>query len=275
MLEPLCINTAPPCGYGRWHIDSRGSVPSTNDLVKERIRFGAALPFCAVALAQDAGYGRQGRCWSSPIGGLYLSIGWPLVRPLEQAPTVSLAAAVAVVRAIDRVADDARLFLKWPNDILAEEGKICGISLEALYGCLCIGVGVNVFALDGDDVGEGKYRRASLFPERADRGISSSQRLVLEHLALAEIEEMGAVLSQWDEEGLAPFLEEYRSRMAYLGAKCSLELVDGSPVEEGSIEGVGADGRLVVRRNDGSRARFASGEVHLRSIGSLGLPASS
>ena len=155
-------------------------VASTNDVVKRAIEAGEPGGFAVRADAQTAGYGRQGRTWASPAGGLYLSV---LLRPNVEArllPTLSLATAVAVRRAlVGFVAPDvaANIQIKWPNDIvvpappdeleersaatcheridhnpaLSDEPvrrgayrKLAGISHELHAGAMCVGIGVNV-----------------------------------------------------------------------------------------------------------------------------------
>ena len=88
---------------GLFRLQAYGEVPSTNEIVKRAIEEGEPEGLAVGARVQTAGYGRQGRAWSSPDGGMYLSL---LLRPrcaLSQLPTLSLVAGVAVRRAIASV----------------------------------------------------------------------------------------------------------------------------------------------------------------------------
>jgi BirA family transcriptional regulator, biotin operon repressor / biotin---[acetyl-CoA-carboxylase] ligase len=102
-----------------------------------------------VADAQTGGRGRHGRSWVSPIGNLYASL--MLVDPslLPRAPELGFVAGVALVRTLrDILGGDARLCLKWPNDIVHDGAKLAGILLESVslgdghFACV-IGIGVN------------------------------------------------------------------------------------------------------------------------------------
>lgn len=99
-----------------------------------------------VALAQDRGRGRQGRAWQSAAGNFY---GSTLVRlrPDDPAPTtLSLAAGLALIEAVDAAVQDLPLMLKWPNDLLLGADKLAGILLERSGDRIVAGFGVNLAA---------------------------------------------------------------------------------------------------------------------------------
>lgn len=136
-----------------------GNVSSTNNLIRTAIHEGISERICVIAETQDGGYGRQGRSWSSPEGGLYMSL---LLRPDADrersdddgpiAP-LSMIVALSVKDALSGIVDEssaADIAIKWPNDVVVGYGhdgfrKLCGISLEGIDNALCIGIGVNVF----------------------------------------------------------------------------------------------------------------------------------
>jgi BirA family biotin operon repressor/biotin-[acetyl-CoA-carboxylase] ligase len=124
------------------------SLPSTNTEAARAALGGAPEGLCIVAREQTAGRGRQQRTWISPAGaGLYFSI---VLRPQLNArawPLITLMAALAVQDALKEscaLATD----IKWPNDILVNERKLCGILAEAIecsQGRACIlGIGINL-----------------------------------------------------------------------------------------------------------------------------------
>ena len=134
-------------------------VASTNEVVKAALREGKAEGLVVRARRQSGGYGRQGRIWDSPEGGLYMSM---LLRPDVAGSglaTLSLVAGLAVQRALAAMAEAPfrdGIQLKWPNDIVYidatveradEYRKMCGISMEACGGGVCVGIGINVFAM--------------------------------------------------------------------------------------------------------------------------------
>ena len=127
---------------GLFRLQCLGEVPSTNDVVKEALEQGEGEGLAVTAERQSGGYGRQGRAWASPEGGMYLSVLLRPQVPPAQLPTLSLVAAVAVRRALaSLLAGDVvtGICVKWPNDVVyIAEGerlssgflKMVGISLE-------------------------------------------------------------------------------------------------------------------------------------------------
>lgn len=117
---------------------------STNDDVKWAAESDAAEGVVVWALQQSAGRGRQGRLWKSPAGNLYCSV---LLRPktaLRDWGRYSFVAALAICDAVRGLLPDATVELKWPNDVLVNGKKICGILLESGEGWLVVGMGLNV-----------------------------------------------------------------------------------------------------------------------------------
>ena len=107
-------------GNMQFRVESYESVGSTNDLIKRAIEEGQPEGLTVRALRQTAGYGRQGRAWESPLGGLYQSFLLRPDVPMAQMPTLSLlvgvAARRAVVQLVPELADRAQV--KWPNDLV-------------------------------------------------------------------------------------------------------------------------------------------------------------
>jgi BirA family biotin operon repressor/biotin-[acetyl-CoA-carboxylase] ligase len=126
-------------------------LESTSTTLKQRAEAGASEGLAILALRQSAGRGRQGRGWESPAGNLYLSL---LLRPavsLRAAPQWSFVAAVALAETLKPLLPhEARLTLKWPNDLLLHGAKAAGILVETGVAAsntldwLCIGIGVNI-----------------------------------------------------------------------------------------------------------------------------------
>ena len=262
-LAPLDRSALPATS---WRVEAFGAVSSTNDRIKELLRAGAPEGAVATALYQSGGYGRQGRQWESPVGGLYTSFALRPAVDMRTLPTLSLAASLAVCRAIESVAAPAGLAVKWPNDVLARAGKLSGISLEALAGGVCIGVGINVFSRRDVVEVPGKYRLASLFDDEVVDDLSAAQRAIATRLLGALLTWMDAYYRRWQDEGFAGLIGEYERRLAFVGSSCALETIDGTPLEAGTIRGVDAQWRLLVETPSGI-VPAASGEVHVTSIG--------
>jgi BirA family biotin operon repressor/biotin-[acetyl-CoA-carboxylase] ligase len=125
------------------------TIGSTNDVAMALARAGGPDRCWLVARTQTSGRGRHGRTWASPPGNLYASLLLIDVVPIELAPQLGFVAGVALGHALRAlVAEDARLRLKWPNDILFDGAKLGGILLEGTTlsegrFASIIGIGVN------------------------------------------------------------------------------------------------------------------------------------
>jgi len=124
------------------------SLPSTNTEAARLAVEGAAEGLCVVADEQTAGRGRLQRSWLSPKGaGLYFSALLRPSMPINQWSLLTFMAALAVSDAL-RDACELKTDIKWPNDLLAGERKICGILAEAIETdkgrAVVVGIGINL-----------------------------------------------------------------------------------------------------------------------------------
>lgn len=250
-----------------WHVQAHGTVDSTNEVVKTALRAGCAEGVCVTALRQTGGYGRQGRAWESPVGGLYTSFALRPECDPASLPTLGLAVSLAVACAAERASGVSGVQVKWPNDVLCPRGKLAGISLEALAGGVCVGVGMNVFRPAVERAVPGKYRVAYLFDEPAREALAPAQRAVMTGVLEALLEEFASWYARWREGGFSVCLDDYRARLAFVGSAATLETIDGSALTTGVIRDVDAQGRLVVESADGSIVCAVSGEVHVSALG--------
>lgn len=249
-----------------WDLHAYACVRSTNELVKDALRRGVSEGYCATALKQEGGYGRQGRVWASPLGGVYTSFALrPQVAPYVL-PTLSLVASLAVADALEQVRPCCNPLIKWPNDVLCPLGKLAGISLEALAGGVCVGVGINVYEPFAKREVEGKYSLAYLQDGVAEASLSAEQRAVMTKLVESMLEAMERRYGRWIQEGFAAFVDEYSQRFAYRNKRASLALINGDETIEGIIRGVDGLGRLLVENDVGVVVPMSSGEVHVTSF---------
>lgn len=140
---------------------------STNDEVKRALEAGEPEGLVVRARRQVAGYGRQGRAWTSPEGGLYCSL---LLRPQvlpRELPTLSLVVGMAVRRAIAALAGDAAaeaVRIKWPNDVVLVPDR-ANVSAGAVAGA-----GAAAGAAGAADVALAQNRRYERFSEESEIG---------------------------------------------------------------------------------------------------------
>jgi BirA family biotin operon repressor/biotin-[acetyl-CoA-carboxylase] ligase len=116
-------------------------IDSTNRVARELSQAGEAV---VMAERQTAGRGRLGRQWMSEKGGLYFSMALSPGLPISEVPKLTLTAGVAVAEALSF----ANARLKWPNDVLIDGKKVCGILSEVVGEDLSVkvvvGIGVNI-----------------------------------------------------------------------------------------------------------------------------------
>lgn len=225
-----------------------GRVDSTQTVAFALAADGAADRTVVVAQAQTAGRGRRGRLWlDEPGASLLTSI---ILRPrLEPArlPTLSLAAGVAVVEALERVTG-LKPRLKWPNDVLVDGRKLAGILLESRIGpspLVVLGIGVNLAQ---------RVFPADLAERATSVRLASGRRVDADTLLTALLESLDAWRTRLETEGWAPIRERWRALTETLGRRVSVDGVEGVAVD------VDEDGALIVAEGD-VRRRVVAGEV--------------
>ena len=218
-------------------------------------RFDACL-----AEFQHRGRGRRGRTWLAPFAsGICLSVGWCFVEAPRQLSALSLAAGVAVRRALAGSGfDDVNL--KWPNDILHGGGKLGGILCElraeaAGPAYVVIGVGLNVDL----PAGAAKAIGATGLPPVSLAGMGP--RPSRSRLAAALLGQLALALVEFEQAGFAPFHDEWRAADALLGRPVRLQ--HGERAVDGLARGIDADGALLFDAGNGVE-RVVSGEISLR-----------
>ena len=232
-------------------------IPSTNTELVRRGLAGSIQGTVLIAEVQTAGRGRRGRSWRSPFArNLALSIGIRIERSLVEVGAVSLAVGVAVAKALAAVGlEDAAL--KWPNDVLLEGRKLCGILIELPRATeppeLVVGVGVNV--------GGGQTLAAQVDQEVADvtERVPDVSR---NRLAGCVIDSVFAQCRRFEKDGFEAIRASYDALHGFHGE--AVRVVTGSGSVAGVVLGVGADGALRLDTEGGER-EFNGGEVSLRA----------
>ena len=234
---------------------------STNLRILELAEGGAPPGTVAIAREQTAGRGRSGRSWQSPDdGGLYLSI---LLKPdlePDRASMLTLAAAHAICRAL-RSFGGAQTQIKWPNDIVCNGKKLCGILTEMRLSGEQIGEIVCGF---GINVNNGSFPEDAL-PYATSLFLETGQKYDLEEVANGMLrclyEDYQAVVSEGD---LTPILSSYNRFLVNRGR--AVRVLDPVGEYEAQALGINERGELLVKKADGTRGRIYAGEVSVRGI---------
>ncbi len=232
------------------------TIGSTNDVVAQWAKEGVAAPALVAADEQTSGRGRAGRTWFTPARS---ALAFSLLLGSDGASALpaktSGLGAVAVSEALESLGLQPQI--KWPNDVLLERKKVCGVLPEANWvgdklQALILGIGINV-------------ARSSIPAEASFNFPATSIEHELGH-AVDPAALLGSVvesLLSWKPRIDEPeFLAAWEDRLAFKGELVRLELPDGS-AEEATVVGLDADGALRLRNAKGVRS-FQMGEIQIR-----------
>jgi BirA family biotin operon repressor/biotin-[acetyl-CoA-carboxylase] ligase len=224
-------------------------LDSTNEEARRLLRAGETGPLWIAAKQQTAGRGRRGRSWVSEEGNLFATL--LLSAPQPNSSQLAFVAALASAETIAHYAPQSRVALKWPNDVLLEGQKVCGILLEGLgHGALAIGIGINLANFPPDT----EYPAISL-----DK---ATGRAPLPDEALAILAStMAAWYDLWQKAGFARLREAWLVRAGGLGRQIRARLETGDMT--GIFEGLDDDGALLLRTGADKVTRITAGDVFL------------
>lgn len=237
-------------------------IDSTNDYLSRCAQDGAASGLVCLAEYQTAGKGRRGRCWVSPFGSnIYLSILWCLQCGPAFIAAFSLAAGVAVIRALKNC-DIREIGLKWPNDLYWRNRKLGGILVEVSGEtegpCTAIvGLGLNLYlsVQDGEIINR----------EWVDlQQIMAADMPSRNRLAAAIINELFPIMAYYERDGISKYINEWRSYDCMLGKYVTLQV--GSQQFQGTVQGIDDNGLLKLLHSDGREQLYGSGEVSFSGL---------
>lgn len=239
---------------------------STNDVALEAYLDGQKTPAAYLAYRQSAGRGRMSRSWASGEGGIYVSLLLTAGEDSTNASSLSLATAMAVLRAYRKALYEAgkpeladNLNIKWPNDVYLRDKKLAGILLEQKNGALIVGVGLNN-RRPADSATSGPETAAYLDDEGA---LVHRKQLALMFLAAFE-----NVYSTWRTSGFTPLRADYEKRERNMHQFVTVYDRSGETLDEGYCVGISQTGALLLANSpqtppEDARA-IVAGEISLR-----------
>ncbi len=209
-----------------------------------------------LAEAQSGGRGRRSKVWLSPHArSLSMSFGFATSKQLNELGGLSCVVGIALCN-VFRSLGIRQAELKWPNDLLVDGAKLCGILVELKrYGTKTIavvGVGVNV-DLSANEIEQ--IEQAVTDVRR--HGVTESRT----NLVIRLISEITQQLQRFENSGFGPFVGLFDALHCYQGKNCTV--LHGESSFGGVVEGVDVDGALRLRGEDGVLS-FHGGEVSLR-----------
>ena len=236
------------------------ALESTNDYAKELAKKESVHGTLIVADTQTAGKGRRGRVWQSPKGTtISMSLCMEPKLRVENVAGLTLVMALAVAAGIKDVTG-ADPVIKWPNDIVLNGKKICGILTELCMKpdgyAVIIGTGINVNAEDFPE--EIKEIASSL-------KIETGKEISREKLIASVLKYFETFYEKYEQtEDLSHLKEQYESMLANKDKE--VNVLDPQAPYTGIAKGINEAGNLIVISEDGTEHCVYSGEVSVRGL---------
>ncbi len=237
-------------------------VDSTNEVAKGLAEEGAAEGTVVIAEKQRKGKGRRGKPWISPIGGAWMSI---ILRPDTlpmNAPQLTFTAGVAAAKTIKNEYG-LDVGIKWPNDILIENKKVCGIlteisterdSIDYIIAGIGIDANVDLSHLPAELRNETTSLQMELHEE--------IPRMILVRKFLENFENM---YNQFNQGNFQKILQKWRKYSKTIGNY--VEIRKGTEFIQGEAVGVNREGVLILELQDGTLKKIISGECrHIEKL---------
>lgn len=237
-------------------------LESTNVTAVAAAKDGAAEGTVIVAAKQEGGHGRMKRVWNSPLGGLWFTV---ILRPQIDprfVAQVTLLAGVAVTQALRRLYATDAVKIKWPNDLLLNGKKVCGILSElqlnenGTIDYAVVGIGVNV-ALKAEDF------PAALQDAAASLNVSLHKNYTCREVLDAILQDFSSLYKEWLEKGAEAVLPTWRKLNCTLGKNVLVKDND-KVIFSGEAIAVDEVGALLVRDEKGITQSFDFGEISIR-----------
>ena len=236
-------------------------VASTNTVAKFLSMHNVENGTVVISEKQTKAKGRSGKPWESPLGGVWLSI---ILKPnVDQSkfPMITLATGVAVAKTLEKIGVEEPE-IKWPNDIMINGKKVCGILTEAIAKFntvenVIIGVGIDA-NLD-----------VSQFPEELQAGTTTLKEELKREgnenlLIKIFLEEFEKISELFNHEGYEVILKEWRKRSYSIGKIVEVR-EPFNTYYDGYVVGINKEGALIVEKIDGTLKKVISGECIIKN----------
>ncbi len=237
-------------------IEILSTVDSTNDYLKQMAIKGASDGTIVIANEQTKGKGSKGRSFISLNGGIYLSV---LIRPDFEnfdATVITSLTSVAVSNAIEEICGKTTV-IKWVNDVLLQNKKVCGILCESAFSnnnkpeFVVVGIGINFNKPKEDFPDEIKDIATYLYIEENE--------VIKEKLTAKVIDNFFEIYNSLPKKD---FLEVYRSRNCVLNKK--VKVIKNGLIQSATALSIDDECRLLVKYDDGNEELLSSAEISIK-----------
>ena len=236
-------------------------VMSTNTVAKFLSENDVNNGTVIISEKQSGAKGRLGKSWESPLGGIWLSL---VVKPNvdhSKIPMITLATGVAVVKTLERIGIE-NAEIKWPNDVMINDKKVCGILTEAItkfnsIESVIIGVGIDA-NFDVNVLSEELQEGTTTLDIELGHRVNENEII---RFFLEEFERIGIL---FEEGGFERILKEWR-KYSYSIGKIVEVREPFSKSYDGYVLGISREGALVVEKIDGTLEKVISGECIIKN----------
>ena len=235
-------------------------VMSTNTVAKFLSENDVSNGTVIISEKQSGAKGRLGKSWESPLGGIWLSL---VVKPNvdhSKIPMITLATGVAVVKTLERIGIE-NAEIKWPNDVMINDKKVCGILTEAItkfnsIESVIIGVGIDA-NFDVNVLSKELQEGTTTLDIELGHRVNENEII---RFFLEEFEKIGTLFEDGKFEGI---LKEWR-KYSYSIGKIVEVREPFSKSYDGYVLGISREGALVVEKIDGTLEKVISGECIIK-----------
>ncbi len=232
------------------------TTDSTNLETFRLLKSKVSERIAVVARSQSGGIGRDGRHWKSPTGGLWMSIGWLTTKDDPALRCISLVAGAIISEVLDH-AYHVSTFIKWPNDLLVANRKLCGILCQTQsfedQNAVVVGIGMNVNN-DSRELGDEMRTPPISLIELTGSPVNVSELCQNLTSSIAD------GLEKYQNEGFEPFYSIIEKRLAWRGESVSWESSRESDRQNGILQTISHEGALILQIKD-QQIEVSSGEI--------------
>ena len=205
--------------------------------------------------------GRSGKSWASPLGGIWLSIILKPILDHSKLPLITLATGVAVAKTLEKIGVE-NPEIKWPNDIMIDDKKVCGILTEAVTKFntienVIVGVGIDANLNVSDFPEELQFGTTTL---KEALGREGNENLLIKIF----LEEFEDIIEQFKNAKYEDILKEWRKRSYSIGKIVEVREPFNTSYDA-YVLGIAKEGALVVEKIDGTLEKVISGECIIKN----------
>tara|TARA_Y100000310_G_C20702467_1_gene831164 strand:- start:5135 stop:5863 length:729 start_codon:yes stop_codon:yes gene_type:complete len=227
------------------------TLSSTNDKAKILIK-GGKYNIVVVAEKQKKGRGKFNRGWSSELGGLYMTIALK-EDDLDNVRYLTFIAAVSVAKTIKKITK-LNAQVKWPNDVLIDDKKVCGILTETITNknnnYALIGIGVNV--------NQKKFGK-NLIKKTTSLKLETNKNYDIKKLSKAIIKEFNSLYKYYTNKKYTEIIKIWKKYSHTLGRKIRAKTLSGTYV--GEAVDVDSDCNLMLKLSNGKLKKIVEGDI--------------